>query len=84
MEKKEEGRRPVLGKGAHPLDCLAGLSLPELQQKHSFRTLPAFSEHCLSWTVLGVCVPTPVLFWLRSSLLPSPYLGCFCSGQAQR
>ena len=61
MEKKERGRRPILGKGAHPLGCQAELGLYKLQQKLSFRVPPAFSEHPFSWTDLGVRVATPGL-----------------------
>ena len=50
MGKKERGRRPILGKGAHPLGCQAELGLYKLQQKLNFRVLPAFSEHPFSWT----------------------------------
>lgn len=50
-----------MGKGAHPLGCQAELGLYKLQQKLSFRVLPAFSEHPFSWTDLGLHVATPGL-----------------------
>ena len=58
MEKKERGRRPILGKGAHPVGCQAELGLHELQQKLSCKVLPGFSEYPFSWTDLGVHVAT--------------------------
>ena len=61
MEKKERGRRPIVGTGAPPLGCQAELGLYKLQQKLSFRVPPAFSEHPFSWTDLGVRVATPGL-----------------------
>ena len=50
-----------MGKGVHPLGCQAELGLHGLQQKLSFRALPAFSEHPFSWTDFGVRVATPGL-----------------------
>ena len=71
MEKKERGRRPILGKGAHPLGCQAELGLHELQQKLSCRVLPAFSEYPFSCTDLGVHVATLGLLAVVVELCPT-------------
>lgn len=76
MEKKERDRRPILSKGVHPLGCQAELGLHGLQQKLSFKALPAFSEHPFSWTDLGVHVATPglVLAQIQTSSFILPWL----------
>lgn len=73
--------------GAHPLGCQAELGLHGLQQKCRLETPPASPEHPLSWTDLGVCVPTPglglaliqtssfILPWLLLLQWPGPEVG---------